>query len=256
MIDDGLGDWRIAQVTTLAKDIPSAYIGGPSHKAGTPVYLSHLAKHKEYRNLGFITPSAPALSLSIAFQSSGEANMLKSTLDLKDTVTPSGKGKAIADEDLPQLYDFFQHCMIAVTFSFQALETFANSEISRMTQKKIKVKRREGIVEITSAEAERNLSTSEKLSQILPDIFNVPSPKGLKPWEGFRTLKKVRDSTIHLKSADMYARKEIDRESLFYRFINWDSRGYPRFSYQMILYYFQNKEIPRWLDYFGQQIGK
>jgi len=32
MKDDGFGDWRIQAVTTLAKDVPAAYPGGPSIK--------------------------------------------------------------------------------------------------------------------------------------------------------------------------------------------------------------------------------
>ena len=42
MESDDFGDWRIAVVTTLTSDITAAFPGGPSHKVGTPVYVSSL----------------------------------------------------------------------------------------------------------------------------------------------------------------------------------------------------------------------
>ena len=47
-MQDGLGDWRIALATRLVKDVPAAYPGGPSHKAGAPVYVSSLTKHSRH----------------------------------------------------------------------------------------------------------------------------------------------------------------------------------------------------------------
>lgn len=40
--EDGFGDWRIAAASRLDRDLPEAFPGGPSHKAGAAVYLSAL----------------------------------------------------------------------------------------------------------------------------------------------------------------------------------------------------------------------
>jgi hypothetical protein len=53
---DGLGDWRLRLATTLAADVPAAYPGGPSHKAGAPVYQSSMIATEEQSIIGFATP--------------------------------------------------------------------------------------------------------------------------------------------------------------------------------------------------------
>ena len=83
MKDDGFGDWRIQAVTTLAQDVPAAYPGGPSHKAGAPVYLVSAAKNDEHNSIGFVTPNHPALALNIALGASKKLIILNKLLPLK-----------------------------------------------------------------------------------------------------------------------------------------------------------------------------
>ena len=73
-MDDGLGDWRHWAVTTLAEDMPAAYPGGPSHKAGAPLYLSMDARNPKGERVGFTMPSPTALALSISIQSAKRAD--------------------------------------------------------------------------------------------------------------------------------------------------------------------------------------
>ncbi len=73
---DGFGDWRIHTVLTLGEDMPPAYLGGPSHKTGAPMYLASVAKHREHRYLGFITPNPTAMALDIAYDASVKATKL------------------------------------------------------------------------------------------------------------------------------------------------------------------------------------
>lgn len=124
--DDGLGDWRIYAATRLAKDVPAAFPGGPSHKAGAPVYQTHLVKSKEGKYIGFLMPSTTAMALNIAVSASRRAKELRGKLEYKDVLTPHGAGKSVKDETTSILFDFFEQCMISVTFSFQALEVFSN----------------------------------------------------------------------------------------------------------------------------------
>jgi hypothetical protein len=108
MSKDNFGDWRIAVVTTLAKDVPPAYPGGPSHKAGTPVYVSSILKQRIIGHLGFVSPHPTALALSIAVKNSRSALDASKGFSYVDSVTPWGGGKLIPDKDLPLLYDFLR----------------------------------------------------------------------------------------------------------------------------------------------------
>lgn len=254
-MSDDFGDWRIAVVTTLAKDIPPAYPGGPSHKVGSPVYLSTVTKHTKYNNIGFITPSPSALALNISLKSALVAEELQSTLALQDTISPFGDGKSIVKENLPHLYNFFENCMTTVIFGFQAIETYANWVIGQKVDKPMQVRVQSKMKEITPYELERNLSTGDKISQVLPQIFNIASPKGTKVWEDFVKLKLARDSTVHLKSIIAYP-KEIDKKSLFFQFFECKPTEFPQLAYNVIEYFLGADSEHRWAKEFEKILKK
>ena len=254
-MQDGLGDWRIAVATTLANDVPSAYPGGPAHRAGAPVYVSSLSKHSQYNLLGFVTPHASALALSISLKSAVEGARLHSTLAVRDSVTPLGAGKTIADENLPHLYDFFEHAMISVTFALLALETYANWMISRLENASIELEWDDGHLLLQGTDIERRASISEKLGTVLPTLLNVPSPKGKHPWEGFVKLRKTRDAAIHMKSLDMFTKDRIDDDSLYYQFFNTNLTSYPSSALDMIDWFETSENGLRWLRGFRSKLS-
>jgi hypothetical protein len=133
--------------------------------------------------------------------------------------------------------------------SFQAIEIFANAIIGRKSTKNIVVNRKGGVEKnLTPIEAERELSTEEKLGQVLPNILGVSSPRGHRPWQSFKSLKEARDATVHLKSRDIYTRNDADRESLFFYYLNHDAREYPGAAIKVISHFFP-EQLPRWLRY-------
>jgi hypothetical protein len=97
-------------------------------------------------------------------------------------------------------------------------------------------------------EAERDLSTEEKFGQLLPAILTVKAPAGTRVWQSFKDLKNARDSTVHLKSNDMFTSDKVDRESLFFFFLNRDAREFPQAAIKIINHYFPSG-MPRWLKY-------
>jgi len=139
--------------------------------------------------------------------------------------------------------------MSAVTFSFQSLESFANWVIGRRIKGSFPVQRRDQIVELAPHELERNLSTEEKLAQVLPKVFGLPTPKGKKVWQGFKKLKHMRDSTIHLKSFDVAAR-QLDERSLFFEFLNSRTTDFPKLALEVIEYFYAKEDKPRWAKEF------
>lgn len=242
MKDDKLGDWRIDLVAQVAKDYENA-------PAGTPIWLVSVAKHKKHNYLSFATPSAAALCLNIAIDAAAHAEALRPRLQLTPMLTPEGKrGFSVRQESVGDLYCFFEQSMISVTMSFQAIEVFANSVIGRRAAKNIVVKRKGGDKSLTPVEAERELSTEEKIGQVLPNIIGVASPRGNRAWQAFKTLKVGRDATVHLKSKDVYTRNNIDRESLFFYYLNHDVRKFPVAAIKVISHFWP-AGLPRWLRY-------
>lgn len=246
-IEDGLGDWRIAAASRLAKDLPAAFPGGPAHKAGTAVCLSELVQTPTGEYLGFLTPCATAMAFSIALSASEKAQSLSEALTYDSVLTPHGRGKSISNERISHLFDFFEQCMITVTFSFQALEVFANHTISRELREPMEVKRGKNKLLLTPSELERQLSTDEKLASVLPKIRKVPTPKGKQVWEKFKVLKDTRDATIHLKSRDLKSDSKSEKEHLFFQFLNVRPMQFPKAAEEMVRY-FEQDNTPRWLS--------
>jgi hypothetical protein len=246
-VDDGLGDWRIAAAARLAKDLPGAFPGGPSHRAGTPVYQTELVQTKTGEYLGFLTPSATAMAFSIALAASRKAKGLFDAVTYDRVLTPHGPAKSISNARTGELFDFFEQCMISATFSFQALEVYANHTIARHARDAMEIKRGKKLVRLTPSELERQLSTEEKLGSVLPKIRNVATPKGKAVWDKFLVLKDTRDATIHLKSQDMRNTKGSGKEHLFFNFLNLEPSSFPKAAKEMVEH-FEKGHMPRWLS--------
>lgn len=245
--NDNLGDWRIAAATRLNQDLAAAYPGGPSHKAGTPVYQTELIQTSAGEHVGFLTPSATAMAFSIALTASRSAQLLHQTLTYDKVITPEGQGKSVSYNRIGELFNYFEQCMIASTFSFQAIEVYANHTISRNLRNAMEIPRGKKRLLLPPSELERQLSTEEKLTFVLPKICSVPTPKGKQVWEKFKVLKDARDSTIHLKSQNLRAKNETEKGHLFFQFLNIDPISYPKAAEEMIRY-FEKENIPRWLS--------
>jgi len=126
--------------------------------------------------------------------------------------------------------------MITSIFSVSSLEYFANEIISTDPNKIIQIVRRDHVsgkrktIQLPANKLERDSLLDEKLAIIVPNILGTGSPKGAKVWEEYNYLRKLRNDVVHMKAAQSNPRirteTELDRESLFYRFLadtpsNW-----------------------------------
>lgn len=241
---DNLGDFRIAVVSTLTEDLPEAYPGGPSHKAGTPVYQSSLVKTQKGELVSFILPSSTAMALNQSLKAANRANQFRDLITYKTSPTPEGNGLAVLSECHEALFDYFEQCMVAVTFAYQTLELFCNHSISRHMKNGMEVKRKRREF-LSPSELERKLSTEDKLSIVLPKVLETSTPKGKRPWESYKNLKVARDATIHMKYSDQQV---LNKDTLYFQFLNnRDITTYPLASIQM-LRWFTKEKPPRWLE--------
>jgi hypothetical protein len=255
MNDDGLGDWRLRAVTTLTQDLPATPLGAPAHKAGARVALSTTMRAPNGEIVGFVTPSAPAMALSLAMKSVDQAEAIRASLEFSDSVSPEGRAKSIFQEG--ELVDFFEHCMVITVFSFQALESYCNQTIGDDMKEPIQLDRKrqrrgQELILNTVADVERIATTEEKLAVVVPKLLGITSPRGKAVWGQFLMLKQARDATVHLKSVDQYpSRKErgfVDETSLFYQFLYQDMSQYPKAAVSMIHYFAHRTVVPRWLE--------
>lgn len=169
------------------------------------------------------------LALSIAIRASHEAKRLRKEI----TFAPAPRGmkaKPLESASTPVLYDYFEQCMIAATFSFQALETYSNAVIEHALKdgKTLSLQRKAGTFAFDAESLQRDVSTDEKIVAVLPMLLGIPFSKSAKLWQQFTILKRVRDSTIHLKAKDRYVLGETDRETVFYRLLQNDPKLYAR----------------------------
>lgn len=257
MNDDGLGDWRHWAVATLAKDMPPAYPGGPSHKTGARVFLTTVAREARGELVGFTMPSPTALALSISIQAAKKADILRGEITFQKQTSPYGAARGVPADQATRLYDFFEQCMITVTFSFNALEVFCNQTVADELKETYTRSSRRGQQELTAERVQRELSTEEKLANALPTILGTDSPRDEPVWSDFRRLKRARDSTIHMKASDAYARGEIDKESLFAEFFSMNSlMGFPIFAIEVIRFFNKpDQEERRWLRHARELAG-
>jgi len=191
-------DWRIQFSTTTVTEIPAAYPGGPSHPAGSTIVVVSLVQPSEGPPIAFPAPSAAALALGAATRAAKTAAAIKR--EFRFAAAPGENVRRLEGAATSQLFDYFEHCFVAVVFSVQSLEAYCNYKIALNLKGKVKVERRGELVELSAEEAERQLSTDEKLGTTLPGLLGVESPRGRSEWEPYVRLRRLRDATVHMKS--------------------------------------------------------
>lgn len=135
--------------------------------------------------------------------------------------------------------------MVAVFFAYQALEAFCNDEIFRKAPEHINIKIKINET-LTRREAERKLSTREKLGTSLPAILGVPAIKGTAQWQSYCELESVRNDVVHLKNQTVRSVSGgAESEKVLFTLLSNDLVRWPR-SARDILSYFVLEPEPDW----------
>ncbi len=236
-LDGDAGDWRLVFVARLAED-------NPPHKKGDILRQVSAVETAPSTTLSFATPSSVAMSLNVAAKAAASAQQLQLRIVHEELIGPSGKAFGVTADTLPVLFDFLEQCMVSAVFAYQAIEAFANHVISRQMQAPMEVETKGKKVVLQPDELEKRLTTSEKLSQVLPVVRGVSSPKGTALWQRFRELEDARDSTIHLKVRDQFAK---DKDALFFKMLGASPSRFPLVGRDVVRHYFHPGTEPRWL---------
>lgn len=237
-------DWRLQAITTLAKDFKSPWTE-KTYPVGTPVELvSNL--YYSGKTLSIPVPNMVSLFLEFSYISwSDSQDIIKS-----DNFIIEKKDRLSVDNE-KRLFTFLEKRMGSVVFAFTALESFANEiipekyQISGSNLESIPNVLKSGI--LNKDQVERNVNLGEKLDIILPEVLKIQSPKGTKIWQNYKTIKKLRDRIVHLKSIDRKS-SSVKDETIWKELIIADQLNIALIAKGIIDYYYKNCEKPRWLQ--------
>ena len=138
----------------------------------------------------YVLPNNIALSLNICHTNFREAKIIKKRL-LKEK-----ESNIFFKSNIKELYDYFEKIQISIVFMYQAIETFTNSCIPDEFQ--YEKKNHKGVKETyTKKEILRWITTSEKLSDIIPNVLSIESPKKHNFWSDFKQLEQIRNEIVH-----------------------------------------------------------
>jgi hypothetical protein len=258
-LGDGLGDWRIHAITRLEKDLPDRGPGRRAKPAGSVVAVVREMQPRTGERFSYVDFSSTALALNIAIAADRRAAELRTHVTPEKFEIVTGSYHTIPDDKLSGFYDFIEQSMIAILFSYQALEAFSNLTIQEelgdtgtytVTRTIAKVKQK---IAWTAPDVERKCSTEEKITEIVPKLLGKSFTKGNTVGQSFTKLKKIRDDVTHLKYRDQrgaaMANYGGDSSSVFFRMVNGDYLEIPRTAVTVLDYFTKPTGTPRWLRF-------
>jgi len=232
-------DWRLQAATWITKAV---VVNGHEYAEGALITLhGQVRARRSGPVLGFGVPSVTALLLDHAAR-----------LDITDQ--DFSENRFTPGQDMNQgnfeLFEFFESRMAAVVFAHSALEAFSNEVISQAyagTYRYEPVLKQGVSISYDFESIERKLSLEEKLTKVIPEIYQVQSPKGKRPWNRFQHLKKLRDRIVHCKARDRAASKPDD-DFLWRALIEPTARRVAFDAYSLIGYFYEARpaQMPRW----------
>ena len=168
-------------------------------KNNDKIYFFSKGKEAKYldKKIIYFTPNNISLSLNLMKKSYKRSKkLLKILLSKSDS-----KIIQLVEEDKETLYDYFEEITTSIIFSYISIEAFVNAAIpedfiyEKINEKKVK--------ELWNKESiERWLSTSQKVSEILPTILKTNEIKKEDFWIRFKELEKIRNEIVHQKTIE------------------------------------------------------
>jgi hypothetical protein len=240
-------DWRMYFAAAVAE-----LNGRPVEPGQIMVHLPPMTVPR-LGELSFPPVSPYRLALSIAIRASQDAKSL--WREVKFDTQPGISSKVIDFKTLPALYDYLEHGMIAVTFSYQALETYANGVIEECMPegKTFELQRRKGSETHDAAGVQRWASTPEKLATVLPALTGVKLDKGGTLWQAFQALDNARDALMHLKTANTF-RAAKEEDNVFCQLLNAEPTTHPATALKMMRHFTQGDELT-WLKHAEERLA-
>lgn len=161
-------------------------------------------------NVSIVAPNEIALSLSVSKKA------LKLAVEKRGVIVEVLKNKnSFFDKDVCVFYDFLEEIQKSIIFIYRAIEVFCNSTIPDSYLYKTTSPKKGVVTTYDKHGIERWISTSDKLSEIIPIVLKCKNPKDFDFWNGFKRLEEYRNSIVHSKSnsdlmSDLFSIKIFD----------------------------------------------
>ncbi len=168
----------------------------------------------------FSSPNIISMFINISHKA-----FVESTSVFKKFIEPKlidGKTAEFKEEELTKLYDYLESAKVSVIFAYNSIEAFVNIAIPNDYTYENKNNR--GIKEIWDKEAiQRWMTTSDKLTKILPGLRGLEKPNNQKFWSNFKNLEQLRNDIIHPKSVsnELNTSNEIHKKFFNKNVFNW-----------------------------------
>ena len=237
-------------ITTLAEDQKSPNTEATG-KPGGAVIAAGMTQYDAARVFTFPLPNVTAMCLDQAYTTWTSSQHFLQKEEYLEFPIPDGHEGTIRPKEDTLFFDLVQMRMVAIVFAYTALESFANESIPDHFIFRSKRRDKKCTEEYTKEQAER-LSLEIKLYEVLPEIFNLPSPKGSAIGYRYKSLEKLRDRIIHMKSKD---RKSLvlGEENIWKELLDQSSPNVAIEAKEIIGYYLDSLDEdnkPRWYKEF------
>jgi hypothetical protein len=236
-------DWRLHAISTVLEDTKL-----PNNKvvaSGTAIELAGFAQLGN-EVICFPVPNPVALYISLA-RTAGRDGKAAYQILKESPKSETLTFKKLSLDNESAFFDSIEKLVACVIFSFSALEVFANISLpDDFIYRKLRPDKK-CIEEFSRDQIERHLSLREKLDALLPDIFDVASPKGTALWEEFIRLQRLRDGFVHLKTSDWRNISTLEAsETIWTRLLSPDTPEIYKTSINMIDHFCKSPQLQRW----------
>lgn len=153
--------------------------------------------------------------------------------------------RQIRPESVSTLFDYFEAVMASASGSFAAVEAFCNVTIVEKLRGKMEVLRREKRVSMSALEIKEQVSTSQKVRAVLPQLLGCESLQVAECWDAFEHLRQLRDSITHFKRRDQ-ARSQGSEPTALHSLATLDPFELPECA-MAVVRHFSGSMPPRWL---------
>ncbi len=237
----GQTDWRLQTITNLAEDWTSPWTGQTAKK-GTQITVVTIARSKLGKAVTLPLPNATALMINASQRSFRNASILwrKSKVD-------ESKSSEVDFKNYPDAFEYLECMMESVLTAYAGLEAFLNDVIPEDFEY-ISNRKSDTIVEVSDKfKIQRHISIAEKITQVLPEVLGIKSPKGnSKSWEEFKKLERLRNRITHMKTEDRKS-AQLDEDTVWHSLVT----ASPPYSQALsVIMYFSEKlePKPRWIE--------
>ncbi len=197
--------------------------------------------------LAFISPHISAIALDFAIACARRAVNAKANVAFATALSPEGPLPSVRPQSIPQFYDLLSLQLTNVVLSYQAIESFCNAEIGEHLQTKMEIVFGKKKRNLDSAGVQREVSTSRKLTEVLPKLLSVNSPSSAPFWKDFSELNQLRNDAVHVKSHDI---EELQQEyvDLLFRLYRYDPFRAPFTALELFDVMSRKGQRAHWLD--------